>query len=312
MSPHLSEWKEKGQYINYGPFDHQLFVIQFGDPDAPVQKTLLLIHGFPESSYSFHNVIEGLLKTFDRVVLFDMLGYGLSDKPTEGYTYSLFEQADTVFAVWQYLGIKGGHMLSHDMGDSVATEIVARHESGLMPSWFNEGLQSLTFTNGSMVLELAKLRITQKILLSKYGYLLRNVTTFKIFDQQVRSAHGNDRLSDEEIQTLWELNMLKHGHQKTYLTIKYLNDRKRFEKTRWLPALGQTKLPIHLCWGDADAVARIEMAHYLKKNICPEAQLTIMKGLGHFCQMGSPDEWVNYVSSFYKEKIYITNSISDE
>ena len=303
MSPQLSTWKTSGEYISYGPFRHQLFVKQLGSPAAAVEKTLLLVHGFPESSYSFHKVVNGLLEVFDRIILFDMLGYGLSDKPTKDYTYSLFEQADTIFEVWKYFGIKGGHLLSHDMGDSVATEIVARHENGLMPAWFSEGLQSLTFTNGSMVLELASLRITQKILLSNYGHLLKNLTTFKLFDQQVRSAHGNKNLSAEDIQMLWEGNTLNDGHKKTYLTIKYLNDRKRFEKTRWLPALAQTKLPVHICWGDEDAVARVEMAYHLKEKVCKNATLTIMEGLGHFCQLGSPEKWIKHVSDFYKKTI---------
>ncbi|MDB4414866.1 alpha/beta hydrolase [bacterium] len=300
MSPQLSTWKNSGEYIFYSSFQHQLFVKQLGNSNASTEKTLLLIHGFPESSYSYHAVVDGLLEKFDRIILFDMLGYGLSDKPTKNYTYSLFEQADTVFEVWKHFNIKGGHLLSHDMGDSVSTEIVARHENGLMPAWFSEGLQSLTFTNGSMVLELASLRITQKILLSNYGYLMKNLSTFTIFNQQIRSAHGNENLSADEINVLWEANTLQDGHKKSYLTIKYLNDRKRFEKTRWLPALAQTKLPIHICWGNEDAVAKVEMAHYLKEKICKNATLTIMEGLGHFCQLGSPEKWVKYVSNFYK------------
>lgn len=300
LLPTLANWKTDGEYIAYGAFRHQLFVKQLGNPAASAQKTLLLLHGFPESSHSYHAVVEGLMKLFDRIILFDMLGYGFSDKPTENYTYSLFEQADTVFEVWKHFGVTGGHLLSHDMGDSVATEIVARHENDLMPAWFSDGLQSLTFTNGSMVLELAELRITQKLLLSKYGHWMKNLTTFKLFDQQVRSAHGNNNLSETEIAALWQGNQLQDGSKKTYLTIQYLNDRKRFEKTRWLPALSQTKLPVHICWGDEDAVARVAMAYYLKEKICPNATLTIMKGLGHFCQMGSPDKWLTYVSAFYK------------
>ena len=303
MPPQLSTWKSSGEFIPYGPFQHQLFVKQLGNPTASAKKTLLLIHGFPESSYSFHKVVNGLLEKFDRIILFDMLGYGWSDKPTENYTYSLFEQADAVFEVWKHFGIKGGHLLSHDMGDSVATEILARHENGLMPAWFSDGLQSLTFTNGSMVLELASLRITQKVLLSSYGHLMKNLATFKLFNQQVRSAHGNQNLSAEDIELLWKGNTLQDGQKKSYLTIKYLNDRKRFEKTRWLPALAQTKLPIHICWGNEDAVAKVEMAYYLKENICLNATLTIMEGLGHFCQLGSPEKWVRDVNGFYDRNI---------
>lgn len=300
MSPQLTSWKENGEFISYGPFGHKLFVKQLGNAEASAEKTLLLIHGFPESSYSYHAIVDGMLATFDRIILFDMLGYGLSDKPTEGYTYSLFEQADTVFQVWKHFNVKGGHIISHDMGDSVLTEIVARNENDQLPHWFTEGIKSLTFTNGSMVLDLADLRITQKILLSRYGHLMRNITTPQIFNQQLKSAHGNSKLPQIEIDILWEGNTLKDGHKKTYLTIKYLNDRKRFEKTRWLPALGKTKLPVHLCWGTDDAVARVEMAYYLKKNVCTHAKLTLMEGVGHFCQLGSPQKWIEHISNFYQ------------
>lgn len=299
MDQVLLQWKDNGKTHAYGPFDHKVFYIDFGDPDTTSDRTLLIIHGFPESSFSFHKVIDALSYRFDRMILLDLLGYGFSDKPTENYTYSLFEQADVAYSIWQHVGVKGGHLLAHDMGDSVATEILARMENGLKPSWFEDGLKSITFTNGSMVLGLAKLRITQKILLSRYGSLLKRLPTYKLFSQQVKSAHGNKNLTEEDVSHLWDLNVLKEGHHKTYLTIKYLNDRKRFENTRWLPALSKTKIPIHICWGNEDAVAKVEMAHYLKNNICNNAELTIMNGLGHFCQLGSPKKWSEYILAYY-------------
>ena len=299
MTTALEAWKEGGEFISYGPNLFKIFVKQLGKRDASAQKTLFLLHGFPESSLSYHAVVNGLLEFFDRLILFDMLGYGLSDKPAKDYSYSLIEQADLALKVWEHFGVKGGHLLAHDMGVSVATEILARHEKGFLPAWFSEGLQSITFTNGSMVLELAELRIMQKLLLSSYGYLLKNISHFRLFNHQVKSAHGNQNLNGQEIENLWAATTLQDGHRKLYLTIKYLNDRKQFEKTRWLPALKQTKLPIHICWGDEDAVAKVEMAYFLKKNICKNATLTIMEGLGHFGQLGSPEKWVRYVTSFY-------------
>ena len=300
IAEELKTWKGGGDFITFGVHSHHLFARQFGDENATSEKTLLLIHGFPESSYSFHGVIDGMLKQFDRIILFDLLGYGWSDKPTN-YSYSLMGQADSVLEVWKHFGLKGGHMLSHDMGDSVATELVARKEEGNLPSWFSDGFQSATFTNGSMVLELAELRITQKLLLSSLGSVLSKFTFYSLFRHQIISAHGNSNLPEEEIEALWEANKLQDGHIKAYLTIKYINDRKQFEKTRWLPALAKTNLPIHICWGEHDAVARVEMAHYLKKEVCQHAELTIMKGMGHFCQAENPKKWVESVSRFYKE-----------
>ncbi len=298
---HIQTWKDTGKFILCGPSQHSVFVKQMGNTNAPSEKTLLLHHGFPESSYSYHKILENMLSIFDSIILFDMIGYGLSDKPLEGFAYSLFEQADIAYAVWHHFGITGGHLLAHDMGDSVATELLTRHENKINPIWFADGLQSVTFTNGGMVLELAQLRITQKLLLSKYGYRLRNLLSYKVFVQQVNSAHGNSNLSENDIQTLWAFNKLQEGQQKTYLTIKYLDDRKKFEKTRWLPALAQSKLPIHICWGDADRVARVSIAYYLNEKICTNAHLTIMKGLGHFCQLGNPEQWLVHVGNFYRK-----------
>lgn len=297
----LQQWEKGGRYLEIGPFKLKVFVRDLAKEGASPDKTLLLLHGFPESSYSYHKIIPGISAFFERVVVFDMPGYGLSDKPWEKYTYSLFEQADTALQVWKELGIEGGHLLSHDMGDSVATELVARHVAGILPAWFSKGFQSFTFTNGSMVLDLAKLRITQKILLGRYGHLMSKLSTFRIFNQQVRSAHGNDKLSDKDVELLWNNITQQEGNLKNHLIIKYLNDRRRFEKTRWLPALKEVKLPVHICWGEADAVARVEMAHYLKENICKDAVLSLMPGVGHFCQLGSPEVWVKSISAFYRE-----------
>lgn len=296
----LQDWATGGQYFEWPLFGHKVFYKEYGLNQAPAEKTLLVLHGFPESSFSFHKVVEGLASLFERIVLFDMLGYGLSDKPLEGFTYSLFEQADVTLSLWHHLGVTGGHLLSHDMGDSVATELATRQVMQQLPAWFSTGFRSFTFTNGGMVLELASLRITQKLLLSGLGHLVSKVFTYPVFRHQVRSAHGNDQLSEKDIAELWVNVKRQDGHRKTHLLIRYLEDRKRFERPRWLPALAKVELPVHICWGEDDAVARLEIAHYLKEKVCPSAAFTRMPGLGHFCQLGSPGKWLEHVCNFYQ------------
>jgi len=312
MNQQLKDWQSSGEYISYSAHQHQVFVKQVGNPNASSDKTLLLLHGFPESSYSYNAVLQGLTQTFDRIILFDMIGYGWSDKPVETFSYSLLEQADIAFQVWKYFGITGGHILSHDMCVSVATEILTRHEHHLLPDWFSDGLKSVTFTNGSMILKFSKLRITQKILLSRYGALLGKVISYPLFSKQVKGAHGNSNLTNEAIQALWTANTYQDGTRKSYLTIKYLNDRKQFEQTRWMPALSQTQLPIHICWGEDDQVAQVIMAKYLKEKTCPHATLTIMENVGHFGQLGNPKKWLEAVALFYQSIILIPNEKTRE
>ncbi|MEL6659475.1 MAG: alpha/beta hydrolase [Bacteroidota bacterium] len=296
----IERWRRKGTYFRSTKAGRiSVFVQELGNSAASPDQTLLLLHGFPESSFSFHRVLDGLLDGFERVILFDFPGYGLSDKPQTGYSYSLLEQADVALQVWKSFGVSGGHLLAHDMGDSVATELIAREVEGALPDWFSAGFQSYTITNGSIVLELAQLRIIQKLLLTRLGSTVSKLSSSRVFHHQIRSAHGEAPLDGLEVSRLWKMNVHNDGRKVTHLTIKYLLDRKRYEASRWLPAMNKTKVPIHLCWGDKDQVAKVEIAHYLKQQICPQAQLTIMEGAGHFCQLGSPEKWLRSILAFY-------------
>ena len=62
---------------------------------------LLVLHGFPTSSFDYAAVLDGL-RAGRRVLLFDMLGYGLSAKPDRSYTMAL--QADIAAAYVAELG----------------------------------------------------------------------------------------------------------------------------------------------------------------------------------------------------------------
>mgnify|MGYP000739378788 CR=1 FL=1 len=297
----IQNWQSTGTYLQSTKGGGmKVFVREVGNRTATPEQTLLVLHGFPESSLSFHRVLEGLAERFDRVVLFDFPGYGFSDKPQQGYSYSLLEQADVALEVWQQLGVTGGHLLSHDMGDSVATELVAREVEQALPQWFSAGFKSYTLTNGSVVLGLADLRIIQKLLLGPLGKWVAKLSTRTIFHHQIRSAHGEAPLEEAEIERLWNMNLHKQGREATHLTIKYLLDRRRYEASRWLPALSKTEVPIHICWGDKDHVARVEIAHYLKQEVCPKAELTLMEGAGHFCQLGAPEIWLRSILTYYE------------
>ena len=60
--------------------------------------------------------------------------------------------------------------------------------------------------------------------------------------------------------------------------------------------------PVHVCWGDADAVSPAPVARYLKEKVCPAATLTLMPGVGHFCQLSDPEPWLASVLGFYRER----------
>ena len=95
-----------------------------------------------------------------------MLGYGLSAKPDRAYTISL--QADVAAAFVAELGVRELDLLTHDMGDTVGGELLARRAEG---GWPVE-VRRRVVTNGSIYIEQAHLTDGQLLLLGLPDELL--------------------------------------------------------------------------------------------------------------------------------------------
>jgi len=79
----IPSWREAGRHITIE--GHSVFVIEAGN----AKDTIVILHGYPTSSYDYKSVLPLLSKDF-RVVIHDHIGFGLSDKPVD-YSYSLME-----------------------------------------------------------------------------------------------------------------------------------------------------------------------------------------------------------------------------
>ncbi len=297
LPPEIAAWRAEGLDLRVGA--HRIFARVTGPRDAAARRTLLVVHGFPESSLSFRHVAAALASHFERVVLVDLLGFGLSDKPRD-HSYSLFEQTDVLLEAWRALGVRGGHLLGHDMGDTIVTELVARRERGLLPAWLDGDFASLTFTDGNMVMERARLRLGQRLLRVPYvGALLGRAGSYAVFRQQVRSASGAS-MPERDVELMWAL--LRHGggQRVQHRIIGYLDERERFQNVRWLPALRHSALPVHLCWGKTDRVSPPAVAEHLHAEVCPRATLSWLPRAGHFCQQEDPAGWSAAVLAFFE------------
>src|SRR5262245_3623399 len=160
----IEAWRDRGRMM--ATADGRVFCVDARPTSSDVDPCpVLVLHGFPTSSWDFAPLAEKLVAR-RRVVLFDFLGYGLSDKPVD-YGYSLFEQTDVAQAVAKELKLERVHLFAHDMGTSVATELLARRERKNLPF----EIASLTLMNGSVHIEMAHLTFGQQLLKSPVGNL---------------------------------------------------------------------------------------------------------------------------------------------
>ena len=121
----VQQWQATGKYFEFAR--HRIFYQVEGAVESPV---LILIHGYPSASWDWHFQWPTLVQHF-RVITLDMLGFGFSDKPrnllkNSNVQYSIHTQADIFSALLDYLGVTAVHILSHNYGDTVAQELLAR------------------------------------------------------------------------------------------------------------------------------------------------------------------------------------------
>lgn len=245
--------------------------------------TVLLLHGFPSSSYDFRGVVERL---GDRAWLtLDFLGFGLSDKPRP-HRYSLLEQADIVQQVVADVAPGPVVMLAHDMGTSVATELLARDVSGALPF----EIQRAVLTNGSVIIERASLRPSQKILRGPFGPLLARLTNKKGFLRGFATLFSAEHpLSADEAAAQWALMARDDGHRIINLLCAYLNERVRFAQ-RWHGAVRDWDKPLGFLWATGDPVATVNVLAGLRE-LRPGAEVIELPGIGHYPQIEVPDEF---------------------
>ena len=150
-------WEANGHYREL--CGHRVFTVDAPSIGTETHEPLLILHGFPTSSFDYVAVLDPL-RAGRRVVLFDGVGYGLSAKPDMHYTLAL--QADVAMALVDELGLTRLALLTHDVGDTVGGELLARRAEG---AWAVEVTRRV-ITNGSIYIAQAHLTNGQQLLLS--------------------------------------------------------------------------------------------------------------------------------------------------
>ena len=164
------DWKETGK-----SFRHKgLYNIFY--QEAGAGETLLLLHGFPTASWDWHKIWEPLSEKF-HLLAPDFIGFGYSAKPAD-FTYSIHAQADMIEAFMKKKNIEKAHLFTHDYGDTVGQELLARalDRKGV-------GLQftSVCLLNGGLFPETHKARLVQKILNSPIAVSYTHLTLPTIY-----------------------------------------------------------------------------------------------------------------------------------
>jgi haloalkane dehalogenase len=93
---------------------------------AGVEPAFVLMHGFPDNLHIWDDLVPHLVASGRRVVTFDFLGFGASDKPADA-AYSFKQQLGDLEAVVEALGLGKIVPVAHDSSGIAAVNFAVEH-----------------------------------------------------------------------------------------------------------------------------------------------------------------------------------------
>jgi len=251
---------------------------------------LVLIHGFPTSSWDFSWIFPELIKKFDCICA-DLIGLGRSS--TSAKTITIADQADALEALLKKLGISQAHLFAHDLGDTVATELLYRSQQG------NQDLQwlSCTLMNGGVFQETNKPRYIQKLLNSPIGFLIGRFSSKHIYVKTIIKIFGkNTPPSAEFLNDSWNIFIENKGRKMLPIVGRYLTERK-IHKARWEQPLFSPSLPMAMINGVWDPISGEATADRFEEKV--SGSYVVRLPLGHYPHIENPKAVLDAFYAFH-------------
>ena len=269
-----------------------LHLLTGGEGDA-----LFLLHGWPGFWKDWEKIIPYLVTDF-RLVVPDLRGFGLSDKPRSPDAYTLDHYSEDIGSLMDGLGLKTAFLAGFDVGSTVAAYFASKNRgrvSGLVlmnPSYPGLGKKRLepayAAENWYQLFHLTELaevlvgysRETVKIYLSHFY----NRWSF-------RKTAFTEQDVEEYVDTYF-----KHG---LWGGFNWYRARFKTRYSDWLKDRLDVKTLI--IWSDKDPIFPLEWSKGVEE-FFPNSSLVYIKDCGHFIPREAPEETADLIKLFLSKQ----------
>jgi haloalkane dehalogenase len=246
-----------------------------GPPGAPV---VLLLHGYPESSYMWHAVMPAVAAAGRRAIAPDFAGFGDSEPDPPG-TWD--RHVESVERFRREQGIERCVLVVHDWGGLIglrwacehpeAVEALVISSTGFFPDGQWHGMAEALRTPGTGE------QVVDGLDRDSFAGLLGAVS----------SGIGDDAL--DEYWKAFADEPRRHGQLELYRS----GD---FAKLAEYDLSG-LRVPVLLLWGESDEFAPVAGAHRFESEL-PDTELVVIEGAGHFVWEDAPERCAEALSRF--------------
>ena len=256
-------------------------------------EPVVLLHGTPSSSYIWRNIMPLLVSAGFKVHVFDLLGYGLSERPWNPLTdTSMTAQVPVLEGLLDHWGLDSVHLVAHDIGGGVAQRF------GIQSP---ERMRTLTMIDVVSYDSYPSKRTRQQMEAGLDALIeapdAQHRAHFR--DWLLSTVQNKQKLRDDALDTyldfisgpVGQASLIQHQ-------VRHYDPNHTMELADRMHILGQ--VPVKLIWGADDAWQVTDWAHKLNAAI-PGSELDILKNCGHFSPEDQPEKISEIISTFLKD-----------
>lgn len=253
-------------------------------------KPVVLLHGTPSSSIIWRDIVPRLVDSGYQPHVFDLLGYGLSERPWDPQVdTSITGQVEVLKDLLSHWHLQQFHLIAHDIGGAIAQRFAILHP---------EPVLTLTMIDVVSFDSYPSKRTKQQMEAGLESLIKSDDTTHRgHFREWLLSAvHNKQQFIGSSLNTYLDYISGPVGQPSLFQhQIRHYDPKHTMEVADRYHELGER--PVKLIWGANDAWQVVDWAHRLKSAI-PESELDVVEDAGHFSLEDQPEEIAGLLVAF--------------
>ena len=263
--------------------------LAFSEYGNKSNQTMLFIHGFGESRYTWRFLVDDLSKKY-HIITIDLKGFGESPKPKDD-DYSVYDQAQIVKEFIERKNLKNITLVGRSFGGGISLVLALMQEQGVIENRLNRLILINSMSYKQKLPSMMRV-LTYPVIGFLGIHLMGNTTIAK---EAYKYAFSNDELipisSIEHSAKMLSMPLAKYAYLKTVNSI-IPDDIKMIEKS-----YKDIQLPTLILWGKKDVSIPYKFGKKLHREL-PNSHLKIFEQVGHMPQEESPKRVLKEIERF--------------
>lgn len=261
---------------------------------AGEEPAIILLHGFPDNLHLYDRLVP-FLSPPRRVVTFDFLGWGASDKPS-GYAYTATNQVLELDAAIRQLKLTQVILVAHDASGPPAIDwALAQSEQVaglvLLNTYYCE-MPTLRSPEAIWLFSTPVVRGVARLLSKQFGHFIFR----QMFWWQVGKFFRDPEVRNEFLPLLYQQFDATPSARPAFFRLNEDLLPTVRSRTKIVPRLREFKRPVRIIFGDADPYLNKGVAQSFHK-LFPTSDLFLLPGARHYVQMDEPEKVAQLILS---------------